>query len=184
MLPAMKYNIPVRVLNTHQPDQPGTLIGAKVLPTNRICKSIAHRKNIIMLTITSPRMLGMHGFMAKVFAVCDRHALDVHMIATSEVSISLTTPSHDNIDDVVAELRTLGKVGVERDQSLLCIVGENMAGVPGVTARIASALAEHQINIRMISQGANEINIALLIATADLERAVATLHRDIFERDE
>ncbi|GHS91714.1 aspartokinase [Planctomycetales bacterium] len=181
MLPAMKYNIPVRVLNTQHPDHPGTLITSHSGATDCLCKSIAHRKNVIMLTITSPRMLGMHGFMAQVFAVCDRHELDVHMIATSEVSVSLTTPRHDNIDKVVADLRTFGEVSVERDKSLLCIVGENMAGVPGVASRIVGALAENHINLRMISQGANEINIALLIATADLDRAIAALHRNIFE---
>jgi aspartate kinase len=135
----------------------------------------------VLLTITSPRMLGMHGFMAKVFEVCARHELDIHMIATSEVSLSLTTPHHEHLEKLVKDLAQYGTVTVERDKSLLCVVGESMAGVSGVTGMITGVLAREKVNIRMISQGANEINIALLIATADLERTIAALHREIFE---
>lgn len=181
MMPAMKYNIPVRVLNTHRPEHPGTLIVAKADSGKTICKSIAYRKHISMVTLTSSRMLGMHGFMAKVFAICSKHQLDIHMIATSEISISLTTPNGDNLEKAVVDFREYGDVEVEHHKSLLCVVGDNMAGVPGVAARVTSAIAREKINILMISQGANEINISMLIESADIDRAVKALHQEIFE---
>lgn len=181
MMPAMKYNIPVRVLNTKKPEHPGTVIVAHCDDGEHIAKSIAYRKNITLLTITSSRMLGIHGFMAKVFEICGKHELDIHMIATSEVSVSLTSPNNEKAAAAAEELRLYGEVKVELDKALLSVVGENMAGVPGVTARVTGALAKAKVNIYMISQGASEINIALLIRAADLDRAVAALHKEIFE---
>lgn len=181
MLPAMKFNIPVRVLNTHRPDHPGTVILASAQGHDHIAKSIATRRNITMLTVTSSRMLGIHGFMAKVFEICNRHELDIHMIATSEVSVSLTSPNNEKATAAAEELRQYGEVTVERDKALLCVVGENMAGVPGVAARVLGVLARENVNIHMISQGANEINIALLVPAADLAKAVTALHKEIFE---
>lgn len=181
MIPAMQHNIPVRVLNTGRPDSQGTVIrSVSELPYDGIVKSIAHKSHISMMTITSSRMLGMHGFMAKVFEICSKHRIDIHMIATSEVSISLTTPKGAHIEAAAEELRAYGDVEIEHEKALLCVVGEKMAGTPGVAARVTTALAEANVNIRMISQGACELNIALLVEHADVMPAVQAIHGTFF----
>lgn len=182
MIPAMKHNIPVRVLNTHESDQPGTVIVSELSDTTGMAKSIAHHKHISMVTITSSRMLGSSGFMAKVFEIFGKYEIDIHMIATSEVSISLTTTAGSNIEAAAEELSQYGEVDIENEKAIVSVVGENMAGVPGVAARVTTALAEAGVNIRMISQGANEINIALLVSEGDAKKAVAALHEQIFEK--
>ncbi len=181
MIPAKKHNIPVRVLNTHKASAPGTLIVSSLSKSGRVAKSIAHHKHIKMVTISSSRMLGTYGFMAKVFEVFAMNKIDIHMIATSEISISLSTPANADLTGVEESLSKYGDVTIEEDKAIVCIVGENMAGTPGVAARVTTILAEAGINIRMISQGANEINIALLIDVADANSAVSALHKAIFE---
>lgn len=181
MIPAQKHNIPVRVLNTHKASSPGTLIVSHLTKTNKIAKSIAYHRHIKMVTITSSRMLGSYGFMAKVFEIFAENQIDVHMIATSEISISLSTPGDADLKVVEQRLSKYGEVVVEEDKAIVCIVGENMAGTPGVAAKVTTALADANVNIRMISQGANEINIALLIDVKDTTAAVSALHRVIFE---
>lgn len=182
MIPAMRHGIPVRVLNTHHSDHPGTVILPKLTQCGSMAKSIAHKKHICILTITSSRMLGMHGFMAKVFDICSRHAIDIQMIATSEVSISLTVPQDANLEGAIAALSEYGEVRLEKEKAIVCVVGECMSGVPGVAARVTGALAKAGVNIRMISQGANEINIALLVKGDDALKAVKALHEEIFEK--
>lgn len=182
MIPAMKHGIPVRVLNTHHSDHPGTVILPKLTQSGSVAKSIAHKKHISILTITSSRMLGMHGFMAKVFSICSKHAIDIQMIATSEVSISLTVPQDANLAAAAEELQEYGEVRIEHEKAIVCVVGECMSGVPGVAARVTGALAKSGVNIRMISQGANEINIALLVDGGDALKAVKALHEEIFEK--
>lgn len=181
MIPAKKHNIPVRVLNTHKASAPGTLIVSSLSKTYKVAKSIAHHKHIKMVTITSSRMLGSYGFMAKVFEVFSENKIDIHMISTSEVSISLSTPATADLSGVEESLSKYGDVTIEEDKAIVCIVGENMAGTPGVAAKVTTALANADINIRMISQGANEINIALLINATDADKAVSALHKVIFE---
>ncbi len=182
MIPAKKHNIPVRVLNTHKVSAPGTLIVSNLKKTGAVAKSIAHHKHIKMVTITSSRMLGTYGFMAKVFEVFSQNKIDIHMIATSEISISLSTPADADLTGVEERLSKYGDVIIEDEKAIVCIVGENMAGTPGVAAKVTSAIAEAGINIRMISQGANEINIALLIDAKDADKAVSHLHQAIFEK--
>ena len=181
MIPAKQHNIPVRVLNTHNASAPGTLIVSKLSKRAKLAKSIAHHKHIKMVTISSSRMLGSYGFMAKVFEVFGRNRIDIHMIATSEVSITLTTPASADLTGIKESLSQYGDVSIEEDKAIVCIVGENMAGTPGVAAKVTTTLADAGINIRMISQGANEINIALLINASDADSAVAALHNKIFE---
>ncbi len=180
MIPSQKFGIPVRVLNTHNCSAPGTLIHDDVAKSTAIAKSIAHKKQINMVTITSSRMLGMPGFMAKVFEVCSRHQLDIHMIATSEVSITLTIPKDSNLKEAAEELKKYGEVVVEHNKAIVCIVGAEMAGVPGVASKVTTALAKAGVNIHMISQGATEINIALLVEQDDAEKSVKALHAELF----
>ncbi len=181
MIPAIEHRIPVRVLNTHRPEHPGTVILPQLSDSGAgAAKSIASQKHTDLVTITSARMLGSHGFMARVFEVFGRHQVDIHMIATSEVSISLTTPRGERLTEAANELREFAEVTIEQDKALISVVGENMAGVPGVASRVCGALAKAGVNIRMISQGARELNIALLVDGSDMVKAVQALHGELF----
>lgn len=183
MIPAMENDIPVRVKNTGDPSHPGTVIRRRLEPgpDDRIAKSLAVMNGVHLITITTGRMFGTHGFMSQVFDVFNRSGVDIHMIATSEVTISVTTPSGDAIDRAAEELRAFADVLVERNMSLISVVGEKMKGTPGVAARVTASLAKCGISIRMISQGASEINIAMLVPESQSRAAIRELHRDLFE---
>ncbi|MDR1533699.1 MAG: aspartate kinase [Planctomycetota bacterium] len=182
MIPAIESDIPVLVKNTSAPDHPGTII-RKRIPSRRnadIVKSLAVLKGMAMITVTTGRMFGSHGFMSKIFEVFNRHSVDVHMIATSEVTVSVTTPDSENIESAAEAIRNFAEVKVERGFSLVSVVGELMRGTPGVAARVTRAMAAGGINIRMISQGASEINIALVVGDSQMKRAITELHREFF----
>jgi aspartate kinase len=181
MQPAIEHNIPVRVLNTGKPDHPGTLIVLKTTATKGVAKSVVYKEHISLVTVTSLRMLGTHGFMAKVFEIFGKCKIDIHMIATSETSVSLTIPSGYNLEPAAAELSKIAEVLVEKEKALVCLVGQNMAGVKGTAARVCGALAKAGVNIKMISQGARELNIALLVEDDDINATVAALHSEFFE---
>ena len=183
MVPAIEHDIPVRVKNTAQPDHPGTVIRQIMTPNpdETPFKSLAVLKGVAMITISTGRMFGTHGFMSKVFDVFNRHAVDIHMIATSEVTISVTTPDAANAEKAAEEIKSFASVTVERGLSLISVVGELMKGTPGMAAKVTKALAENQVNIRMISQGASEINIAMVVADEQVKTAVIGLHKELFE---
>lgn len=182
MLPAIEADIPVRVKNTAEPDHPGTVIRRQVAHDEGcVAKSLAVMNGLHLVNITTGRMFGSHGFMSKVFDIFNRHHVDVHMIATSEVTISVTSPMGEQLERAAEELKQFADVFVERDLSLISVVGERMKGTPGVAARVTSAMAKAKVNIRMISQGASEINIAMLVAEKQAKEAVVELHKEFFE---
>lgn len=183
MTPAIENDIPVRVKNTAQPDHPGTVIRRHVtdIDRERVVKSLAVMKGVALVTISTERMFGTHGFMSKVFDVFNRHSVDIHMIATSEVTISVTTPNLENVARAADEIKSFAEVSVERGLSLISVVGEKMKGTPGVAARVTKAMADGKVSIRMISQGASEINIAMVVEDENVRSAVVALHRELFE---
>jgi aspartate kinase len=182
MTPAIDNDIPVLVKNTAAPEHPGTAIRKRSSPEKGAgaVKSLAVMKGVAMITITTGRMSGAHGFMSKVFDAFNSHAVDVHMIATSEVSISVTTQDSDHIEPAAEAIRDFADVKVERGFSLVSVVGESMRGTPGVAARVTRAMADSRVNIHMISQGASEINISLVVDDSQVKRAVEELHREFF----
>ncbi len=184
MVPAMENNIPVRVKNTGSPKHPGTVIRREVeaRPGEGAVKSLALMRGVSLVTISTGRMYGTHGFMTKVFDVFNRHAVDVHMIATSEVTISCTTPHAENVEKAAEDLKAFANVTVEKGLALISVVGERMKGTPGVAARVTRAMANSAVNIRMISQGASEINIALVVSEEHANPAVVALHGELFEK--
>ncbi len=183
MVPAIENDIPVRVKNTAYPDHPGTVIRKKMdqQPDEDAVKSVAVMKGVFLVFISTGRMFGTHGFMSQVFDVFNRHGVDVHMIATSEVTISVTTPDGENAERAAEEIKSFAHVTVERGLSLISVVGEKMKGTPGVAARVTKAMADASVNIRMISQGASEINIAMVVEQGEAKTAVAALHKEFFE---
>src|SRR4029079_16695535 len=119
-------NIPVRILNSRKPESPGTLIVKNPPASQDPIRSIACKRNITLVNIVSTRMLGAHGFLRRIFEVFDRFETPVDMLATSEVSVSLTIDSTRSLDAISAELSEFAEVSVQGDQAIVCLVGENI----------------------------------------------------------
>jgi aspartate kinase len=178
VLPAVEKNIPVRILNSRRPENEGTLIVARGVACANPVKSIACKTGIVLVNIQSTRMLMAHGFLRRIFEIFDRYETPVDMVATSEVSVSLTIDNAAQLDAILAELRAFAEVNIERDAALVCLVGENIRDTPGVGARVFQAISG--INVRMISQGASLVNLSFVVAQRDLAATVSRLHADLF----
>jgi aspartate kinase len=178
MVPAIEKNIPVLILNSRRPDVAGTRITAATVPCDNVVKSIACKRKIATVNIHSTRMLMAHGFLRRIFEVFDRYETPVDMVATSEVSVSLTIDTTTHIDMILGELRQFAEATVEHDGVIVCLVGENIRYTPGVARRVFNAL--DGINIRMISQGASLLNLSFVVAEHDLSRTVEALHQEFF----
>lgn len=131
-----------------------------------------------VVRITSARMLGAYGFLRAIFEVFDRHRTPVDIVATSEVSVSLTVDDPTTLPAIAAELARLGDVLVEEDCAIICVVGEGLRGRPGVAGRVFGALGG--INVALISQGASSMNLTFAVAGADAAEAVTRLHAAFF----
>jgi aspartate kinase len=178
VIPAIERNIPVLILNSRRPDVPGTRIVAETVPGRNAVKSIACKRKITLVNIHSTRMFMAHGFLRRIFEIFDRYETSVDMIATSEVSVSLTIDNTVHMKSIVAEMSEFSQVSTEPDQAIVCLVGENIRHTPGVASRAFGSLGG--ANIRMISQGASLLNLSFVIAEADLHQAVKALHAEFF----
>jgi aspartate kinase len=179
--PAVRKNIPVRCLNTFKPDHPGTpIVPAISGPAPRGIKSIAHNLHNLIVTVSTPRMLQGHGFLARIFDVFGRHKISIDMVSTSEISVSVTLDTNRNLDAAVADLRQFAEVSIEKDKAIVCVVGEGMRNTPGIAGDIFMAMKEAGVNVLMISQGASKISVAFLVDDADAQKAVQALHRKFF----
>src|SRR5438874_250521 len=178
VLPAVEKNIPVYILNSRKPGGTGTRITREARPCRNLIKSIAVKKGITVLTVSSSRMLMAHGFLKALFDVFDRHQTSVDMVATSEVSVSLTLDSVSSLDAIGADLRQLGDVEMNSKTALICLVGNNLKYTQGVARRACGSLAD--INILMVSHGASNINFSFLIDEKDATTTVQRLHADFF----
>jgi aspartate kinase len=181
ILPAVQKNIPVRVLNSKRPDVPGTVIVAKGgEKSGRIVKSIAYKEGITLITITSTRMLMMHGFLARVFEIFAAHGTSVDVIATSEVSLSLTVDSPSQLGAISADLKKIADVEEAPDKAIFCVVGERLKKTRGVVTSVFAALDREDIPVSMISLGASEINVTFVVDGKDIRRTARTLHSAFF----
>jgi aspartate kinase len=179
VLPAIERNIPVRILNSRRPEVEGTLIVAEAPPGSAPIRSIACKKNITLVNIVSTRMLMAHGFLRRIFEIFDRFETPVDMLATSEVSVSLTIDNTRALAAIREEIEEFAEVSIEEHHAIVCLVGENIRKIAGTTSRVFAALKD--INVRMISQGASLLNISVVVAASDLHGAVESLHREFFE---
>ncbi|HTC92132.1 MAG TPA: lysine-sensitive aspartokinase 3 [Terriglobales bacterium] len=178
MLPAIQKNIPVHVLNSRNPKNEGTRITARAPHCRNAIKAIAVKKRITIVDLVATRMLMAHGFLRSVFEVFDRHRCPVDMVSTSEVSVSLTIDSNEAIPAIAGDLQKLADVKYAGRKAIICLVGENVRETPGIAGQVFGSIAD--VNIRMISQGASEINISFVIDEDDVPRAVQKLHQKFF----
>ncbi len=181
--PAIEQGIPVRILNTMRPDNPGTIIkadseiGRADEDTRPIC-AIAAKKGITALFISSFKMLMAHGFLSKVFDIFDRHSTSIDLIATSEVSVSLTVDRTEELDSIIRELKDLGDVRILTDVSIVSVVGRQFRDKSGIAGEVFSALAN--VNIIMISGGASDINLSFVVSNEDADKSIKQLHKHFF----
>jgi aspartate kinase len=178
LLPAIQKNIPVYVLNSRNPKNEGTRITARAPRSRNVFKAIAAKKRITIVDVVATRMLMAHGYLKSIFEVFDRHKCPVDMVSTSEVSVSLTVDSNEALPAIAADLQKLADVKYEGRKAIVCLVGENIRGTPGIAARVFGAIPD--MNVRMISQGASEINISFVIAEDDVPEAITKLHHAFF----
>ncbi|WP_199119075.1 aspartate kinase [Pedobacter sp. ASV28] len=177
VFPAQKYKIPVRLLNTMEPKALGTVISTE--SEKGKIKSIAAKDGIIAIKIQSSRMLLAYGFLRRVFEIFERYKTPIDMITTSEVAVSLTIDFTDNLNEIVDELNSFGSVEIDRDQTIICVVGDFSAEKHGYAAKVLDSIKH--IPVRMISYGGSAYNISLLVKTEDKVEALRSLHDRIFE---
>ena len=179
ILPAVKKNIPVYVLNSRNAANEGTRITSLAPHCKSPFKSIAVKKKLSIIDVVASRMLMTHGYMKDIFTIFDKHHCPVDMVSTSEVSVSLTVDSNDNLPAIAADLSELADVKYEGRKALICLVGEDIRGQNGMAAQVFNAI--RHINVRMISQGASEINMSFMIDEDDAEEALRSLHATFFK---
>ena len=181
LAPAIAKEIPVRVLNTHRPESPGTLIVPNFDEPDLVVRCIAHKRNVTLVNVESSRMLAASGFLSLIFGCFERHGISVDMVSTSEVSVSVTLDNVDGLEDAVRDLEEFSQVSVESDLGLICVVGHSMKQRVGVPARVFEPLAKGGVVVRMISLGALKVNVSLVVAGSDLDEAVRALHAEFFD---
>ena len=184
IIPAVKSNIPVTILNSFDPDHEGTTILAEVPVGDSVVRAISLRKDITLFKIKSSRMLLMHGFLAKLFEAFDKNQISVDMIATSEISVSMTF-DNKNVDEklekIKQELAGIGEIYIEHGKAIISLVGIGLENDLEALNRISSTILNNGIQIHLISKGASEINIGFVIDDKDGEKAVKCLHKEFFE---
>lgn len=176
VLPAKYANIPVRLLNTMQPEAPGTVI-YNTKPTHTI-KAVAAKDNITAIKIKSSHMLLAYGFLRRVFEVFELYQTPIDMITTSEVGVSVTIDNERNLDKIVKELESYADITIDRDMVIVCVVGDLEWQNRGFEAEVVNALKE--IPVRMISYGGSNYNISLLIRKEDKIKALRLLSEHLF----
>jgi aspartate kinase len=178
VLPAIQKNIPVYVLNARNAACEGTRIAARVPHCKNFFKAIAAKKRITIIDVAAPRMLLAHGFLRAIFEAFDRHRVAVDVVSTSEVSVSLTVDSNESIPALAADLAKLADVKYEGRKAIVCLVGQNLRETPGIAARVFGELSD--VKIRMISQGASEINLTFVIEEDEVPQVIRRLHKAFF----
>lgn len=167
VLPTIKKNIPVRILNTFNPEAAGTLITPEGDKPG--LKAVAWKRGATIINVYSTRMLAAHGFLARIFSVFALHEIAVDVLTTSEISVSLTVDVKLPAE-LIRELSEFSEVSIVPDQAIICLVGEGLADIKGILGNLFLCLQDHRI--RMVSQGASERNITFLVHQDEAETVV------------
>ena len=175
--PAQQENIPVRLLNTMDPQAKGTTISSEVVPTTNIVKAIAAKDGITAIKIKSSRMLLAYGFLKRVFEIFEKYQTPIDLITTSEVAVSLTIDDNTYLDIIQEELQQIASVEIDKDQTIICLVGQFKKTEIGVVNVLAPL---KNIPIRMISLGGSEYNITILIEQEYKKQVLEQLHQHLF----
>ena len=174
--PAQTYNIPVKLLNTMQPEDKGTLIVEEAGSVG--VKAIAAKDGIIAIKIKSSRMLLAYGFLRKIFEVFEKYRTPIDMITTSEVAVSLTIDTNAHLKEILKELEPFGTVEIDENQTIVSIVGNEIAKTPDVLSRLFEALAP--VPVRMVSYGGSRHNVSVLIPGDYKIQTLQLLNKGLF----
>jgi aspartate kinase len=183
MQPARKHNVPVRVKNSYNPSAVGTIIRNEKISVHRLVTAITYKKNIKLMDIQSTQMLGAYGFLAKVFGEFEKHKLSVDVLASSEVSVSLTLDKKQKVSEIeglMLDLANCAEVNLVEDKSILTLITD-VKRSSLVLSTVFRVFAEQGINVEMMSQGASKVNISFIVDGKDLEPAILHLHKCFFE---
>ncbi len=177
ILPAKQFNIPVQLKNTMDPGAFGTMISSA--EKSKEIKAIAAKDGITAIKVKSTRMLLAYGFLRNIFEIFEKYKTPIDMIATSEVAVSLTIDDDARLPEIVEELNAFGAVTIDRDQSIICMVGNDVVGERGIIKRIFDALED--IPIRMISYGGSKYNVSVLTESKYKKDALVALNKGLFD---
>ena len=178
ILPVMKKKIPVVILNTFNRNFKGTRIVYET-DQQRGPKSIACKSEIKLINVYNPNMFLTYGYLSKLFKIFEDHRISVDLVSTSEVNVSLTVDKSYNIEETIEELKKIGYLDLKEKMSSISLVGEGIAGIPGITAKVFSALG-NRFNIEMISAGASKVSLSFVVNQENLIEAVNLLHDEFF----
>jgi aspartate kinase len=174
--PAVRLGIPVSILNAKQPQGQGTLIAFDA--PRRPVTAIAGKEGVTVVKVRSPRMLLAHGFLARIFEIFDRHRTSVDVVATSEISVSLTIDDARHLESLTVDLSQLGDVSVERNRGIVALVGAGLGADSEAMARALGALKDKRIH--MLSLSASGINLTMLVDADQVPSAMRQLHSAFF----
>ncbi|MDP3941494.1 MAG: aspartate kinase [bacterium] len=176
--PAISAGIPVRVLNTLRPTAKGTRIEEKSVKQRHIA-AIAAKRKITLVNLYSTDMLLSKGFLARVFSIFAKHNISVDLVSVSEVSVSVSLDNDEDLQKVVTELKEFTQVTVSQSFGMVSLIGEGIVGIQNIMKNIFSVLDRLNIMVKMISLGATDINISLVLASSQVDEAVAVLHKEM-----
>ncbi len=181
--PAVERDIPVRILNTFEPEAAGSLVVRRAARPTRLIRAIASKRNNILINLRSTRMLDAHGYLARIFEVFKHYAVPVDLIATSEVSVSVTVDENaaPRLKGIISDLGRICTTRTVENRSIVCVVGEGIGHTPNVAGKIFRIVGRGGINVEMISQASSALNISFLVRGSDTDRAVRLLHREFLE---
>ena len=174
--PAQQYKTPVKLLNTMEPEAKGTLISEEA--ASKGVKAVAAKDGITAINIRSSRMLLAYGFLRRVFEVFEKYRTPIDMITTSEVAVSLTIDNDSALNEIIRELETFSSVEVDQNQTIICIVGNQIASDGGTLKRVFDSLSN--IDVRMVSYGGSEHNISILVAAPQKVQVLQQLNSGLF----
>ncbi len=179
--PAISLGIPVRVLNTFNPKAKGTLIQQRNGQKSHIV-AIASKRKITLVTIYSTDMLLNKGFLARVFSIFARYNISIDLVSVSEVSISASLDNDDNLDKAIRQLEKFSTVTTTQSLGMVSLIGEKIVNVKNILRQIFSILDSSNIDVKMISLGATDINISLVLPSLKIDKSVNALHKALIER--
>jgi len=183
MLPCMKTGTPVLVKNSYNVDAPGTRIENPTASTKKSppVRAITSRRNVTLVDVVSTRMLGQHGFLAEVFSIFSKHGASVDMVATSEVSVSLTLDAAHDLGELKKELSKFASVEIKTGKAIVSIIG-NVKRSSEILARAFRICQLIGVTVQMISQGASKVNISFIVNDTEAAEVVKSLHIDFFDK--
>ena len=174
--PAQQYNVPVKLLNTMEPEAKGTTISSEI--TSKGAKAVAAKDGITAVKIKSSRMLLAYGFLRKVFEIFEKYKTSIDMITTSEVAVSVTIDNDSSLSAIRKELEALGSVEIDSNQTIISIVGNEIASDANVLEKVFSSL--NNVAVRMVSYGGSDNNISILVAADQKKQVLQQLNSGVF----